>query len=220
MEVFLFNFLIFLIYSILGWISEVIYGFIFEKKFINRGFLIGPMCPIYGFGAIIMMLYLTQYRENPLTVFIMGAVICTVLEYITSYLMEKIFKARWWNYSNYKFNVNGRVCLYLSCLFGLGGVVTVCFINPIIINLIKLIPNTIMLIISSILFILFLLDVITSFNIINKVKLTAQNVAKDYTEEINKKVSEILKNKIFQSRILKAFPKFNFNFINRQKNKK
>lgn len=220
MEVFLFNFLIFLIYSILGWISEVIYGFIFEKKFINRGFLIGPMCPIYGFGAIIMMLYLTQYRENPLTVFIMGAVICTVLEYITSYLMEKIFKARWWDYSNYKFNVNGRVCLYLSCLFGLGGVVTVCFINPIIINLIKLIPNTIMLIISSILFILFLLDVITSFNIINKVKLTAQNVAKDYTEEINKKVSEILKNKIFQSRILKAFPKFNFNFINRQKNKK
>lgn len=220
MEVFLFNFLFFLIYSILGWISEVIYGFIFEKKFINRGFLIGPMCPIYGFGAIIMMLYLTQYRENPLTVFIMGAVICTVLEYITSYLMEKIFKARWWDYSNYKFNVNGRVCLYLSCLFGLGGVVTVCFINPIIINLIKLIPNTIMLIISSILFILFLLDVITSFNIINKVKLTAQNVAKDYTEEINKKVSEILKNKIFQSRILKAFPKFNFNFINRQKNKK
>lgn len=220
MEVFLFNFLIFLIYSILGWISEVIYGFIFGKKFINRGFLIGPMCPIYGFGAIIMMLYLTQYRENPLTVFIMGAVICTVLEYITSYLMEKIFKARWWDYSNYKFNVNGRVCLYLSCLFGLGGVITVCFINPIIINLIKLIPNTIMLIISSILFILFLLDVITSFNIINKVKLTAQNVAKDYTEEINKKVSEILKNKIFQSRILKAFPKFNFNFINRQKNKK
>ena len=204
----------------MGWISEVIYGFIFEKKFINRGFLIGPMCPIYGFGAIIMMLYLTQYRENPLTVFIMGAVICTVLEYITSYLMEKIFKARWWDYSNYKFNVNGRVCLYLSWLFGLGGVVTVCFINPIIINLIKLIPNTIMLIISSILFILFLLDVITSFNIINKVKLTAQNVAKDYTEEINKKVSEILKNKIFQSRILKAFPKFNFNFINRQKNKK
>ncbi len=220
MEVFLFNFLIFYIYSILGWISEVIYGFIFEKKFINRGFLIGPICPIYGFGAIAMMIYLTQYKENPLTVFIMGAVICTILEYITSYLMEKLFKARWWDYSNYKFNINGRVCLYLSCLFGLGGVITVCFINPIIINLVNLIPNTIMLIISSILFILFLLDVITSFNIINKVKLTAQNVAKDYTEEINKKVSEILKNKLFQNRILKAFPKFNFNFINRQKNKK
>ena len=75
MEVFLFNFFIFYIYSILGWVSEVIYGFIFEKKFINRGFLIGPICPIYGFGAIAMMIYLTQYKENPLTVFIMGLVI-------------------------------------------------------------------------------------------------------------------------------------------------
>ena len=220
MEFFLHCFLVFIIYSILGWIVEVIFNFIIEKKLINRGFLIGPVCPIYGFGAIIMMLYLTQYKENILTVFIMGTVLCRILEYITSYIMEKIFKARWWDYTELKFNINGRVCLYFSCLFGIGGVITVCFINPIINNLINLIPHSLMLIISSILFILFLLDIITSFNIINKVKLTAQNVAKDYTEEINKKVSEVLKNKIFQSRILKAFPKFNFNFFNRQKNKK
>ena len=220
MEAFLFYFLIFLIYSFIGWISEVIYAFILEKKFINRGFLIGPICPIYGFGAIIMAFYLTQYKNNYITVFILGAVVCSILEYFTSYLMEKIFKARWWDYSNYKFNINGRICLQMSCLFGLGGVITVCFINPFLTYLINLIPNTIILIISTILFLLFLLDVITSFNIINKIKHTAQNVSMDYTEEINKKVIEILNNKIFQDRILKAFPKFNFNFVNRQKNKK
>lgn len=218
MQTFLFYFIVFIIYSFLGWLSEVIYGFAIDKKIINRGFLIGPICPIYGFGAIFMILYLVKYKNDPIVVFILGAFICTLLEYVTSYLMEKIFKVRWWDYSNFKFNINGRVCLYFSSMFGIGAILTICFINPIIINIVNSIPNTIMLIISSILFIIFLLDVITSFNIINKVKLTTQNVAKDYTEEINKKVNDILQTKIFQTRLLNAFPKLKF--INRQKNKK
>ena len=97
MNTFLYYFFIFIIYTFLGWVLEVAFIFIKTKRFVNRGFLIGPACPIYGFGALIMMFYLTQYKDEPFTVFIMGAFICSTLEYITSYIMEKIFKARWWD---------------------------------------------------------------------------------------------------------------------------
>ena len=217
MNTFLYYFLIFILYTFIGWIGEVILTLFTEKKFINRGFLIGPACPIYGFGAIIMTLYLTQYKDDLFMVFTMGAVICSILEYITSYLMEKIFKARWWDYSRFKFNINGRICLYFSCLFGLGGVILIYVTNPIILPFLNSLPNIVINITSIILLILFLIDVIISFNIINKVKSTAEVVSKDYTEEVNKKVNEVLKNKFFQFRILKAFPKFNFNLPNKKK---
>ena len=149
MNTFLYYFFIFIIYTFLGWVLEVAFIFIRTKRFVNRGFLIGPACPIYGFGALIMMFYLTQYKDEPFTVFIMGAFICSTLEYITSYIMEKIFKARWWDYSDKKFNVNGRICLTYAFLFGLCGVIMICFTNPIIIYLLNLIPENIMVIISS-----------------------------------------------------------------------
>ena len=225
MNTFLYYFFIFIIYTFLGWVLEVAFIFIKTKRFVNRGFLIGPACPIYGFGALIMMFYLTQYKDEPFTVFIMGAFICSTLEYITSYIMEKIFKARWWDYSDKKFNVNGRICLTYAFLFGLCGVIMICFTNPIIIYLLNLIPENIMMIISSSFLIIFITDVIVSFNIICKFKTTALNIAKDSTEEINKKVIETIKNKVLQKRIVKAFPslKFQFNLrgrINRHMSKK
>lgn len=225
MNTFLYYFFIFIIYTFLGWVLEVAFIFIKTKRFVNRGFLIGPACPIYGFGALIMMFYLTQYKDEPFTVFIMGAFICSTLEYITSYIMEKIFKARWWDYSDKKFNVNGRICLTYAFLFGLCGVIMICFTNPIIIYLLNLIPENIMMIISSSFLIIFITDVLVSFNIISKFKTTALNIAKDSTEEINKKVIETIKNKVLQKRIVKAFPslKFQFNLrgrINRHMSKK
>ena len=225
MNTFLYYFFIFIIYTFLGWVLEVAFIFIKTNRFVNRGFLIGPACPIYGFGALIMMFYLTQYKDEPFTVFIMGAFICSTLEYITSYIMEKIFKARWWDYSDKKFNVNGRICLTYAFLFGLCGVIMICFTNPIIIYLLNLIPENIMVIISSSFLIIFITDVLVSFNIISKFKTTALNIAKDSTEEINKKVIETIKNKVLQKRIVKAFPslKFQFNLrgrINRHMSKK
>ncbi len=225
MNTFLYYFFIFIIYTFLGWVLEVAFIFIRTKRFVNRGFLIGPACPIYGFGALIMMFYLTQYKDEPFTVFIMGAFICSTLEYITSYIMEKIFKARWWDYSDKKFNVNGRICLTYAFLFGLCGVIMICFTNPIIIYLLNLIPENIMVITSSSFLIIFITDVLVSFNIISKFKTTALNIAKDSTEEINKKVIETIKNKVLQKRIVKAFPslKFQFNLrgrINRHMSKK
>ena len=106
--------LLFFIYSNAGWLMEVIGKLIEKKKFINRGFLIGPYCPIYGHGAILITILLEKYTNDPIALFIMGVVICSILEYLTSYFMEKIFHARWWDYSRYKFNINATNHIYNS----------------------------------------------------------------------------------------------------------
>ena len=130
-------FLLFIIYSMLGWLIEVSAFLISDKKFINRGFLIGPYCPIYGVGAIVMILTLSNYTDSPLILFVMSIVIFSLLEYYTSYFMEKIFKARWWDYSKKKFNINGRICLETMIPFGLLGLLAMYVINPFLNNIIE-----------------------------------------------------------------------------------
>jgi len=141
MENIIFYFFLFFLYSILGWIIETIFVAIIDKKIVNRGFLIGPYLPLYGSSAIVMILYLNQYKDNPLTVFLLAMFVCTFLEYITSYIMEKIFKARWWDYTNQKFNINGRVCLKNSLLFGILSLILIYLINPLLTQIIKNMNN-------------------------------------------------------------------------------
>ena len=105
--------------SFAGWIMETISISIRNKKFVNRGFLIGPVCPIYGYGVVLVSLLLQKYQNDIIVTFFMSIIICGFLEYFTSYFMEIIFKARWWDYSQRKFNINGRVCLENLVLFGL-----------------------------------------------------------------------------------------------------
>ena len=113
-------------------------GCILEKKIIDRGFLIGPYCPIYGCGTLGMILYLEQYKDNIITVFFLAVIICSILEYLTSYLMEKIFNARWWDYSDEKFNLNGRICGKNALLFGLGGVIIIYIAHPLLKNIMNI----------------------------------------------------------------------------------
>ncbi len=108
-----------IIYSFFGWCCECVYCSFRRFKWINRGFLNGPFCPIYGFGAVAVLGFLQLLPRHILIVFIGGMFITSLLEYITSWLMEKMFNARWWDYSEYPFNINGRVCLLNSTLFGL-----------------------------------------------------------------------------------------------------
>lgn len=96
MKTFFTYFILFLIYSFVGWAIEVVVTFNKDKKFVNRGFLLGPYCPIYGFSSIIMILYLSRYRNSFITVFLLAVVVCSIMEYLVSYLMEKLFKAKWW----------------------------------------------------------------------------------------------------------------------------
>lgn len=218
MNKFLFLFLLFIIYSFIGWLIEMIYVSIKSKKIYNRGFLIGPYCPIYGVSALLMILLLSKYKNDFVILFLVGIVISSFLEYITSYLMEKIFKARWWDYSNKPFNIDGRVCLINSLLFGILCILLVVFINPFIVNSLNKIPSSFINIIAYILMILFIIDFTVSFKIIFNIKKSTYNIRHDYTSEISDKVRETLmkKSKSF-NRILKAFP--NFRIIYKIRNK-
>lgn len=135
-------FLYWLIYSLLGWLVETIYCSVPQGHFVERGFLNGPICPIYGFGAIFVLSVLEPYINNILAVFILGMISTSILEYVTSYIMEKLFKMKWWDYSDHKFNIRGRVCLLNSVLFGILCVVLTELIHPPIKFLVNGIPLT------------------------------------------------------------------------------
>lgn len=202
-------FLLFLIYSFIGWLIEVIGKLIEKHKFINRGFLIGPICPIYGHGCILMILTLSRYKDNPLTLFIYAIFICSLLEYFTSYFMEKIFKARWWDYSTKRFNLNGRICAETMIPFGILGTIVICVINPIFEYLLNLFNFETIKITAIILFIIYIIDYTISLTIMFGFKGTLKTVEKDGTEEITKKVKKILINKnVLYKRLVEAFPNF------------
>ncbi|SFI42977.1 Uncharacterized membrane protein [Treponema bryantii] len=124
-------FLIFIMFSMVGWISEVLYvGIFHEHKFVNRGFLYGPLCPVYGFGGVVILLLPPVLYETWIPLFLASMVLCTIVEYFVSWFMEKMFHARWWDYSHYKFNIKGRICLLNSVLFGFMGLGVIRFVYP------------------------------------------------------------------------------------------
>lgn len=198
--------ILFFAFSFLGWLMEVMLVIFKERKIVNRGFLIGPCCPIYGFGGLIMTLLLQNIKNNPILLFLLSLLICSVLEYETSYVMEKLFHARWWDYSNRKFNINGRICLTNMIAFGLLGCLIIYILDPIYFEKIKYLSTQILNIICIILLALFLIDSIFSIKIIKNIKLIKKNM-KDNTEEITRRVKEILIEKsALTRRIVEAFP--------------
>ena len=183
-------FMLFIIYAFLGWIMECTLNVINRHKFVNRGFLIGPICPIYGVGVVGVTLLFSNFKGHIILLFLLSTLICGILEYATSYGMEKIFHARWWDYSQKKFNINGRVCLNTLIPFGILSILILRFLNPIIISRLHLIPNNILTFISISIAIIYIIDTCISFKIISNFK-NLNKQAKDSTEEISKKVREV-----------------------------
>lgn len=199
--------LIFFIYSFAGWTVETIGDFIKNKKFINRGFLIGPYCPIYGAGVIAITIFLQKYKNDIVALFFLSIILCGILEYVTSYIMEKIFKARWWDYSNQKFNINGRICLETLVLFGIGGVIIINVMNPLLFKFFEMIPAIPIHIITAILTISFIIDIIISLKIVFNLKEMSREL-KDNTIEISEKVRKIILKKLrLYRRLVRAFPR-------------
>lgn len=209
-----FYFLIFYCYAIFGWIVECITCSIGQKRLVyDRGFLIGPYCPIYGYGAMYMYVFLSKYYNDPITLFIMAVVGTSTLEYITSYLMEKLFKARWWDYSKDKINLNGRICLRNAIAFGILGLLFTYIINPAFLSVIERIPENILIVVTVIIFISFLIDNILTFSIMNSLKNKFTNLKQDSTSDIDKQVREILSHYTFYiNKLLRSFPKMQIPF--------
>lgn len=167
----------------------------------------GPWCPIYGFGAVFISLLLSRHAEDPLAVFGLAILICGILEYSTSYMMEKIFHARWWDYSTKKYNLNGRVCAGTLLPFGLLGLLLVYAITPVMFSCFDLLSETMIQIICLSLSLLFLADITISTTTLVKIRVHAGKLNGDSTEKITNEVRSVLAEKsALVRRMMRAFP--------------
>lgn len=178
----------FIIYSFFGWIMESTVRTVSEKKIINTGFLKGPFCPIYGIGAIIMLLFLERFQDKPILLFFIAITLLTIWEYIVGVLLEKMFHTKYWDYSKHKFNLQGRVCLTNSICWGILGVVFVKYIHPFIEECVLNIDKTLLYYVISILTVALIVDFITTVVRVKNIKVTLQKI-----EELNKQIKEKLK---------------------------
>ena len=200
-------FLLFFVSAVLGWTMEVVCKLIEFRRFINRGFLIGPYCPIYGVGAVAVTALLSRYADSPAMLFVMAIVICGALEYLTSYLMEKLFHARWWDYSQRRFNLNGRVCANTLIPFGLLGLLMIYLVKPFLFGLFSQLSQTALDVTCGLLAAIMLTDATISACILGKIRHTAETSGGDDTEALTARVREVLLSKsALVRRQLHAFP--------------
>lgn len=199
-------FLIFMTYAFGGWAMEVIISLLQRRKLVNRGFLVGPICPIYGVGALLLSLVVSS-DESPLVIFCVAVVGSAVLEYGISYIMEKLFRVRWWDYTDQPFNLNGRICAESVLAFGVIGVLILKIINPALLALYSSMPQFLMLLLAAILAAWLIFDIALSLWLMLGVRVTVGTVQRDATDEIAARVHEVLTDKgKLNRRLVKAFP--------------
>lgn len=192
----------FILYSFTGWVLESVYKTLAQKKFVNSGFLNGPLCPIYGFGAIIMILSLNFLKERPLLLFVAAFFILSVWEYIVGILLEKIFKTKYWDYSYLKYNFQGRVCLKNSIYWGILGVIFICLVHPIVEKLINMVDINILFYVNITVAILTLIDLIISVIAVTNFENMVKNIndmgiaIKELKDKSKEKIVTIEKNTI------------------------
>lgn len=213
-EILVYSFMIFIICSFIGYFMEVFWVFLGSKKIVNRGFLCGPVIPIYGFGALLILFCLLRYYSDPIVVFVFGVLITSVLEYFISFLLEKIFHNRWWDYSTVKYNINGRICLRNSFAFGILSIVIIYFVTPLFGIVFSLFNFKFWSVLSLILFIILLLDtvysIVIAYNLRNRI-IIVEELKNEKIALIpvlfEKRLKESIEGfKAFPNRLLKAFP--------------
>ena len=202
--------LLFFAYALLGWCIEVTLKYFQFHRFINRGFLTGPWLPIYGSGAVLITLAvdgLAPLESSVGTTFALSFVLCGTVEYLTSFVMEKRFHARWWDYSQKPMNLHGRVWIGNLILFGLGGVLIIEILNPLLEIAIGAMDRLGREILAGSLGIIFLADVIVSHFVLKLVKTGVESSEADSTEEISREVRLLLHDRsVFHRRFADAYP--------------
>ena len=187
----------FILYSFLGWITETTFVSINRKQFVNMGFLDGPFSPIYGSGALAVILLVFPFRHNFFIFFTMSIVVASIIEYITSLFFEKIFNITWWDYSDKPLNIQGRICLEYSFYWGILSALVLTFIHPRIIPFVNFLSEYIGLIGIIIFAFYFIIDATDTFKDLLKLKKT-----------ISQKISRrIISNKKIY-RLINSFPDF------------
>lgn len=168
----------FFLYCFFGWIYESCFVSIKKKTWVNRGFLNGPIIPIYGAGATIVYIFIAPFHDSAVLVFVVGFIIATLLEFVTSYVMEKLFHAKWWDYTHYKYNIKGRICLTASLFWGFLSILMSEVLQPFMNSLIDRIPRQTGESVGVIIVVLFTADV---------------TITVIYTLQLDKKLSELIK---------------------------
>ncbi len=156
------SFLAFMTYSVIGWAYEsTIWAKAEKKMFLNRGMLLGPLCPIYGIISLLDWQMLHRF-SNPVVIFFFGGIVCCVFEYFVSWSFEKIFHQRWWDYSNYPLNLNGRISVPSGLFFGAAGLFLVKIVHPFTTGAIGRLPDTHIYTLSIVLASILLVDIIVT----------------------------------------------------------
>lgn len=187
---------IFILYAFLGWCSEVMFAAVKTGKFVNRGFLLGPVCPIYGLGVSFVLLCLKPLEGNLLILFVGSVVITSALEFLVGWLSEKLLKERLWDYSDMPFNIKGYICLAFSLMWGVACILVVRVIHPLILSLIRWIPHTLGLVLLSIFMVTFAVDLILTC--VAAAKLPKQYKAAEELERMIRSVSDGIGEKLYQ----------------------
>ncbi len=205
---------IFFIFSVIGWLIEVTLKSIQFKKFTNRGFLVGPYCPIYGLGAFLIVLtnnYLGTYDKSLALIFLTSVFICGLVEYLVSYFLEKIYHARWWDYSTKPMNLNGRIWIGNLILFGLGGLAIVKIFNPIFMEVFYKLDLSMRKYLVIFISVLMFVDYIVSYFVMKLVKVNVEQSQADNTEDIKNEIKLLASNKnILYNRFIDAYPEVKY----------
>lgn len=198
---------LYMIYSFIGWCGEVAVAAVKRHRFVNRGAVSGPFCPIYGLGAAVVAVFFPELKGNPLFLFLGGMVVNTFVEYVTGRIMEMSLHKKWWDYSDQKFNLGGYVCLKTSVLWGICTVLMIYVLNPVFTGLVGLIPKLWGEIILWVLFGLLIVDFIGT--VIAVWGLKKKNGRIDQIREGLGRNSKLLENTMtrrLQARMIKAYP--------------
>ncbi len=172
----------FFIYAVLGWCTEVAYVAVCEGKFVNRGFLNGPYCPIYGCGAAAVLALLTPVAKRPLLLFIGSVLVTSAIEFLVGFLLEKLFHEKWWDYSNEPFNIKGYICPKFSLMWGIACLLGISVIHPPIRKLILMIPRTPGIVLLCFLYALMAADLVVTLNDVLRVRRHIRTLQKTAEE--------------------------------------
>lgn len=201
MDFFLNYSMYFIIYGFLGWIVEVVYTGMLSKRFVNRGFLFSPFLPIYSFGAIFIVGLLSNLSNHIILLFVIATIVTTVLEYVAGFFLENFFHVKWWDYSDHKYHIKGRVCLRNSLFFGFLSTFVVLVIQPPISEFVVSLNSDLKAIVVDVSFTCLIVDLFYTLRKLNRISVRSMDNVSAQTKNKEAQLPELFHGKYTDDRI-------------------